>query len=38
MAQSQGCEVVKDRVNGTDQVYIFDPFSNRLEFMERKER
>ena len=34
MAQSQGCEVVKDRANGTDQVYIYDPFGNRLEFSE----
>ena len=33
MARSQGCEVVEDRADGTEQVYIYDPFGNRLEFV-----
>ena len=37
MAQSQGFEVVEDRADGTDQVYIHDPFGNRLEFVGREE-
>ncbi len=32
-ARSQGCEVVQDQADGTERVYISDPFGNRLEFM-----
>ncbi len=32
-AQSQGHEVVRDTVDGTERVYICDSFGNRLEFM-----
>ena len=32
LAQSQGYEVVSDTADGTEQVYIYDPFGNRLEF------
>lgn len=31
-AQSEGCEVVWDTADGIEQVYIYDPFGNRLEF------
>ena len=33
MARSRGCEVVQDRADGTERVYIFNPLGNRLEFM-----
>ena len=33
-ARSQGYEVVEDRPGETEQVYIYDPFGNRLEFSE----
>lgn len=33
MARSQGCKVAEDSADGVDQVYIHDPFGNRLEFM-----
>ena len=32
-ARSQGYEVVQDQADGIEQVYICDPFGNRLEFM-----
>ena len=31
-ARSRGCEVVSDTADGTERVYIYDPFGNRLEF------
>ncbi len=31
-AQSEGREVVWDTADGIEQVYIYDPFGNRLEF------
>ena len=31
-ARSQEYEVVKDTADGTERVYIYDPFGNRLEF------
>ncbi len=33
MARSHGYEVVEDQADGTEQVYFYDPFGNRLEFM-----
>ena len=36
-ARSQGYEVVEDWSGETEQVYIYDPFDNRLEFVEREE-
>ena len=32
-ARSQGYEVMQDQADGTERVYICDPFGNRLEFM-----
>lgn len=32
MARSAGYEVVSDIAAGSEQVYIYDPFGNRLEF------
>ena len=32
MARSQGCEVLEVQDDETEQVYIYDPFGNRLEF------
>ena len=32
-ARSQGHEVVQEQADGTERVYISDPFGNRLEFM-----
>ena len=37
-AQSQGHEVVKDTADGIEQVYLYDPFGNRLEFMAKEAR
>ena len=37
MARSQGYEAVEDRADGTERVYICDPFGNRLEFMGEEE-
>ncbi|WP_420620642.1 VOC family protein [Candidatus Poriferisocius sp.] len=31
-AQSQGYEVARGTADGIEQVYIYDPFGNRLEF------
>ena len=32
MAHAQGYEVVSDAPDGIEQVYVYDPFGNRLEF------
>lgn len=32
-AESLGYEIVKNTADGAEQVYIYDPFGNRLEFM-----
>ncbi|MCY3633416.1 MAG: VOC family protein [bacterium] len=32
MARSRGYEVISDTADGTERVYIYDPFGNRLEF------
>ena len=32
LARSAGYEVVSDIADGSEQVYIYDPFGNRLEF------
>ena len=37
-AQSQGHEVAKDTADGIEQVYLYDPFGNRLEFMAKEAR
>ena len=31
-ARSRGYEVVSDTAGGIEQIYIYDPFGNRLEF------
>lgn len=31
-ARTSGCEVVSDTADGSVQVYLYDPFGNRLEF------
>ena len=36
MARSEGCDVVEDRSDRTERVYIYDPFGNRLEFMAKE--
>ena len=35
-AQSQGYEIVRDTADGTERLYISDPFGNRLEFMAKE--
>ena len=37
-AQSQGYEVVRSTADGIEQVYVYDPFGNRLEFMAKESR
>ncbi len=37
-ARSQGYEVAQEQADGTERVYICDPFGNRLEFMGREAR
>ena len=36
MARSQGYEVLEVQDDETEQVYIYDPFGNRLEFMAKE--